>query len=76
MSLEGLRDPRKWGRFHAVLTLAWFALVIPTILLWRESVLWVALMSCWANAAAHFGAWQSTRAEEEASNNNDTKGRA
>lgn len=61
------RDPKTWRRVHATLTIAWFAAVIPTLLVWSESVLWVALMSCWANAAAHFSAWQGARAEEHES---------
>ncbi len=58
--------PRYLRRFHAVATLVWAALVIPTVLLWAESILWVALMSVWANLASHFAGWQATRAEEEA----------
>lgn len=51
------------GRFHATATLTWLALTVPTVLLWRDSVLWVALMSVWANVAGHWSAWQATRAE-------------
>jgi hypothetical protein len=61
-----LQDPKKLRHAHATFTIIWFLLVIPTVLLWSESVLWVGLMSCWANAAAHFSAWQGSRAEEEA----------
>lgn len=43
--------------------IVWFILVIPTVLLWSESVLWVALISCYANAVGHFAAWQGSRAE-------------
>lgn len=50
-------------RFHGVATLIWMALVIPTLLLWSESILWVALMSVWANVASHFAAWQASRTE-------------
>ena len=51
-------------RFHATLTCIWLALVIPTILWWSESILWVALMSVWANVAGHFAGWQGARAEQ------------
>lgn len=60
-----LRDPRVTGRFHACATFAWLVLVVPTLLLWRDSVLWVALMSVWANVAGHWSAWQATRAERD-----------
>lgn len=33
---------------------------------WRDSVLWVALMSIWANVVGHASAWQGARAEEQA----------
>ncbi len=55
---------RHMTRFHAVATLTWVALVIPTIVWWRESILWVALMSVWANVAGHWSAWQASRAEQ------------
>lgn len=53
-----------WRKVHLTLTAAWALLFIPTVLWWRDSILWLALMSCWANFAAHFAAWQATRAED------------
>lgn len=50
-------------RLHFWLTLAWIALLIPTILWWRSSILWVLIMSIWANASTHWSAWQAARAE-------------
>ena len=55
--------PKALRRFHGIATATWLGLTIPTLLWWRESVLWVALMSIWANVAAHFAAWQAARAE-------------
>jgi hypothetical protein len=60
-----LEDPKTWRRVHATFTVLWFIAIVPTLLWWRESVLWVALISCYANAAAHFSAWQGSRAEDE-----------
>ena len=34
----------------------WIGLGIPTLLFWKDSVLWVALMSIYANAEASFSA--------------------
>lgn len=53
-------------RFHAVATLVWLALVIPTVLIWRNSVFWVALISVYANVVSHASAWQGARAEDAA----------
>jgi hypothetical protein len=54
----------KSSTIHTVLTLVWAALVFPTLLLWRDSVLWVALMSLWVNIAAHWGAREAAKAKE------------
>lgn len=64
---------KTFRRAHLYLTVLWFLLVIPTMLWWRESVMWVALISCYANAVGHFSAWQATRAEE--ANGNGTEGK-
>lgn len=61
---EFLQDTTKLRRFHAIATGMWFVAIVPTVIWWKDSVLWVALMSCWANAAAHFSAWQGARSEE------------
>jgi hypothetical protein len=58
-------------RFNAAATALWIALVIPTLLWWRESILWVAFMSLWANAVSHFAAWQAARAEAAVTDSNN-----
>ncbi len=50
-------------RLHYWLTIFWAALVIPTLLWWRESVLFVALLSIWANVVGHWSCYQAARAE-------------
>jgi hypothetical protein len=62
-------DAKYWKLFHLCWTVVWFIAIIPTVLWWKTSILWVALISCYANAASHFSAWQGTRAEEEARDN-------
>ena len=57
---------RHLRRFHAGATVIWLGLVIPTLLWWRDSILWIALMSIWANIEASFAAWQGARAEDAA----------
>lgn len=57
--------PRFWLWLHGVAAPVWFLLIIPTVWLWSESVLWVGLISCYANAVGHFSAWQASRAEVE-----------
>jgi hypothetical protein len=54
----------KASTIHATLTLVWVVLALPTLLWWRESVLWVALMSLWANIASHWAAREAAKAKE------------
>jgi hypothetical protein len=63
--MKPLRDPRILRHFHAVAVLTWIALIVPTLIWWKDSVLWVALMSLWANMAAHWSAWQAARTESK-----------
>ena len=53
-------------RVNGVATVVWLLLVIPTVLWWRNSILWIAMMSVWANVASHYTAWQGARAEHAA----------
>jgi hypothetical protein len=57
-------DPRVWRYVHLLLTFLWGAAIMPTVIWWKSSILWVALISCYANMVGHFAAWQASRAEE------------
>lgn len=57
----------RWARVHIALAVVWAVLCVPTVLLWADSVLWVALISCYANVVSHLGAWMASRADREAS---------
>ena len=50
-------------RFHLIFVIVWTILIIPTLLLWKDSVLWIALMSVWANIQGHFASYMSARTE-------------
>jgi hypothetical protein len=54
------------------LAVLWMALIVPTVLFWSESVLFVAAASVYANVAGHIAAWQASRAEEMADPEVDT----
>ena len=54
-----------WTRLHLLLTFSWVLLIIPTLVWWKDSITWVALMSLWANIAAHWSAYQASRVEEK-----------
>jgi hypothetical protein len=55
-----------WARLNWALAGLWTLLIAPTLLWWRDSVLWVALMSLWANIASHAAAALAARAEQVA----------
>jgi hypothetical protein len=54
---------------HLALTLGWVIAIIPTSLWWKTSILWVGLMSCYANVAGHWSAYQASRAEQTTAGN-------
>lgn len=58
--------PGRAAILHYCLAGAWALLVIPTLLFWKNSVLWVAAMSLYANFVGHLSAAKASRAEQEA----------
>lgn len=48
---------RIWGWF-------WILAAIPTLIWWKDSVLWVALMSLYANSATAFAGDEARRARK------------
>lgn len=45
---------------HLTLGAVWALLLIPTLLVWKDSVLWVAGMSLYANVVGHWSAFQAS----------------
>lgn len=41
----------------------WAFLLLPTLALWAQSILWVATMSLYANFVGHFASMDASRAE-------------
>lgn len=62
---------KAWRTFHMCATLVWITLAVPTVLVWKDSILWVAMMSVWANVVGHWSAYQGSRAEEKAEENGE-----
>jgi hypothetical protein len=59
-------SPQKAAVAHYCMAAVWALLVIPTLLFWSNSVLWVAAMSLYANFVGHLSAAKASRAEQEA----------
>lgn len=64
------KTSRIMRRINLVLLFVWSALTVPTVLVWRDSILWIALMSVYAIVVAHWSAYQASRAEHEAEKTN------
>ena len=54
---------------HLAIALFWTSSIVPTLLWWKNSVLWVALMSLWANIASHWGAHAAAKAGRKVDEN-------
>lgn len=50
-------------RFNIVCTFIWILLGYPSLTWWKNSILWVILISLWANIVGHFSAYIAGRAE-------------
>lgn len=48
---------------HLALAVLWGLLIIPTVIWWKNSILWVAGCSLYANVVAHLAAYAGARAE-------------
>lgn len=64
-------DAHAWNVFHKIATLVWIILAIPSLLWWKDALVWVIIMSLWANVVGHWSAFQASRAEENGSESND-----
>lgn len=50
-------------QFHLIMSVVWALLLIPTLLFWPNSILWIAAISLYANFIGHWSAYQAARAE-------------
>jgi hypothetical protein len=55
-------------RLHLILTWLWVLLIVPTILWWKDSILFIGIVSVYANVVSHWTAYQAARAEKAANN--------
>ncbi len=58
-----LNRPRVIRTINFWATTFWVGLIIPTVFLWSRSILWVALLSIWANVISHYTAYLAARVE-------------
>ncbi|HAT7687540.1 hypothetical protein KZ804_02490 [Enterobacter cloacae] len=46
-------SPRTIKRCHLTAAIIWFILAIPSVIWWKNSVLWVIIISIYANIVGH-----------------------
>jgi hypothetical protein len=49
---------------HLIAVGIWVLLIIPTIIWWKDSILWVAFMSLYAIVTGHWGAYEAAKAKD------------
>lgn len=54
-----LKKTKTAARVHLILAAVWLTMILPTLIWWKESVLWIGLMSCYALFAAHVASYQA-----------------
>ncbi|MBT0603705.1 hypothetical protein [Klebsiella quasipneumoniae] len=59
-------------RCHLVAVVMWVGLAIPSLIWWKDSVLWVILISIYANIVGHLSGYSAARADQAAEENEDS----
>ena len=59
-------------RCHLVAAVMWVGLAIPSLIWWKDSVLWVILVSIYANIVGHLSGYSAARADQAAEENEDS----
>lgn len=59
-------------RCHLVAAVMWVGLAILSLIWWKDSVLWVILISIYANIVGHLSGYSAARADQAAEENEDS----
>ncbi|QOE99847.1 hypothetical protein [Klebsiella pneumoniae] len=59
-------------RCHLVAAVMWVGLAIPSLIWWKDSVLWVILISIYANIVGHLSGYSAARADQAAEEGEDS----
>ena len=59
-------------RCHLVAAVMWVGLAIPSLIWWKDSVLWVILISIYANIVGHLSGYSAARAVQAAEESEDS----
>jgi hypothetical protein len=71
---NGLANSALLRSFHGYMTVLWGLLIPVTVFTGlKGSIVWIALMSVWANFVGHFSSWQAARVEVKQDDKDSTK---
>ena len=59
-------------RCHLVAAVMWVGLAIPSLIWWKDSVLWVILISIYANIVGHLSGYSAARVDRAAEESEDS----
>lgn len=59
-------------RCHLVAAVMWVGLATPSLIWWKDSVLWVILISIYANIVGHLSGYSAARADQAAEESEDS----
>ncbi|HHC1009989.1 TPA: hypothetical protein ACN7UL_001468 [Klebsiella pneumoniae] len=59
-------------RCHLVAAVMWVGLAIPSLIWWKDSVLWVILIIIYANIVGHLSGYSAARADQAAEESEDS----
>ena len=59
-------------RCHLVAAVMWVGLAIPSLIWWKDSVLWVILISIYAYIVGHLSGYSAARADQAAEESEDS----
>ncbi|MBS2912017.1 hypothetical protein KFV97_08370 [Klebsiella pneumoniae] len=59
-------------RCHLVAAVMWVGVAIPSLIWWKDSVLWVILISIYANIVGHLSGYSAARADQAAEESEDS----
>ena len=59
-------------RCHLVAAVMWVGLAIPSLIWWKDSVLWIILISIYANIVGHLSGYSAARADQAAEESEDS----
>ncbi len=59
-------------RCHLVAAVMWVGLAIPSLIWWKDSVLWVILISIYANIVGHLSGYSAARADQAVEESEDS----